>query len=173
MRAVQQNLLGNQLFPGTVVRESQKNSGMGGGAGLGQSNQTNRQQGCRLRELMESRDEKRLDGGKIQKDGSTRVVLDPLAEVKLGVLVAVVVHSGQLMVDRQGPGKGSQNQENTGHQDGHSLAGEGSNALFGRWEVHWAQVLPEEFRSCQSIPRIPTAASSLPPESPAMVRWMR
>lgn len=59
----------------------------------------------------------RLEGGGIRRQGTAGVVLDPLTEVGVGMLVAVLVRRGQLMVHFQRDGKGRQSEEHTGQRE--------------------------------------------------------
>ncbi len=56
-----------------------------------------------------------LEGGRIRRQGTAGMVLHPLAEVGVGVLVAIHVGRRQFMVDFQRDGKGRQSEEHAAH----------------------------------------------------------
>ena len=66
-----------------------------------------------MREVFQKSD-KALDRGHLSEQGVARVVLDPLAEVGIGVLVSVKVCSRERVVYLERSGKRRQRQESQG-----------------------------------------------------------
>jgi hypothetical protein len=58
--------------------------------------------------------------GDIEIDGPSRMVLDPLTEVGIGMLVAIMVSRSQLVVDILRHGKRSNGQQEQDKADRHS-----------------------------------------------------
>lgn len=72
---------------------------------------------------MPNRNQEGFNGRDVRLDGAGRVMLHPLAEIPVGMLMAVMIGGGQLVVDLQRCGKGSQSQEEQPHGQRHSSAG--------------------------------------------------
>lgn len=76
-------------------------------AGLAESGETERQEGLRLLDEMVIQDRKGPEAEPVRLDGSAGVILDPLAQVEVGMLVPVVIDRPEHVMDgERGPQRG-------------------------------------------------------------------
>lgn len=85
---------------------------------------------------MPNRNKKGFHGRDVRQDGAGRMMLHPLAEIRVGMLMAVMIGGGQLVMDLQCRGKGSQGQEHQPHGQRHGDASGSGSAGRGYVRNH-------------------------------------
>lgn len=69
--------------------------------------------------LMRFRCDVRLDRRRTDQHRAAGMVLDPLTEVRIRVLVAILIRGGELVMNFQGRGKGGEGQKHQDHGQRH------------------------------------------------------